>query len=63
MTPVPPPTRVAIDHDDYHAEFVGLLLREDTECTEDGGDPWWVELEPGNYMAFSSPWDSGEYDT
>ncbi|MER7281944.1 hypothetical protein ABT369_46680 [Dactylosporangium sp. NPDC000244] len=154
MTPVPPPTRVAIDHDDYHAEFVGhtadgrqfflttpfrfasdddpgeefvalflfdaagtfleahidslgpratldrahaqsvhdarlaslgpvtygrievapfsvdrfgttfgLLLREDTEFTEDGGDPWWVELEPGNYMAFASPWDSGEYDT
>lgn len=29
--------------------------------TED--DSWWVELLPGNYMAFHEPWDSGEYDT
>ena len=29
---------------------------------EDDGD-WWVELQPGNYMAFHEPWDSGEYDT
>ena len=26
-------------------------------------DGWWVELQPGNYMAFHEPWDSGEYDT
>jgi hypothetical protein len=24
---------------------------------------WWVEIQPGNYMAFHEPWDSGEYDT
>lgn len=30
---------------------------------EDEGDGWWVELHPGNYMAFHEPWDSGEYDT
>ncbi len=30
---------------------------------EDEGDGWWVELQPGNYMAFHEPWDSGEYDT
>jgi hypothetical protein len=24
---------------------------------------WWVELLPGNYMAFHEPWDSGDYDT
>ncbi len=30
---------------------------------EDKGDSWWVELQPGNYMAFHEPWDSGEYDT
>ncbi len=29
---------------------------------EDDGD-WWVEVQPGNYMAFHEPWDSGEYDT
>ena len=26
-------------------------------------DSWWVELLPGNYMAFHEPFDSGEYDT
>jgi hypothetical protein len=30
---------------------------------EENGDDWWVELQPGNYMAFHEPWDSGEYDT
>jgi len=30
---------------------------------EDEDDGWWVEVEPGNYMAFHEPWDSGEYDT
>ncbi|MEO8589999.1 MAG: hypothetical protein ABI432_11550 [Flavobacteriales bacterium] len=30
---------------------------------EEERDIWFVELEPGNYMAFSEPWDSGEYDT
>ena len=30
---------------------------------EDENDGWWVELQPGNYMAFHEPWDSGEYDT
>jgi len=24
---------------------------------------WAVELQPGNYMAFFEPWDSGDYDT
>jgi hypothetical protein len=27
------------------------------------GDGWWVTLEPGDYMAFHEPWDSGTYDT
>jgi hypothetical protein len=30
---------------------------------DDEGTRWWVELQPGNYMAFTEPWDSGEYDT
>lgn len=30
---------------------------------EDEDDNWWVEMQPGNYMAFHEPWDSGEYDT
>ncbi|MFL5245561.1 MAG: hypothetical protein ACJ8FY_25985 [Gemmataceae bacterium] len=37
----------------------GLVLRE----PEEEGDPWAVEMQPGNYMAFFEPWDSGDYDT
>jgi hypothetical protein len=37
----------------------GLVPRAPQE--EDDG--WWVELQPGNYMAFHEPRDSGEYDT
>jgi len=29
----------------------------------DDDESWWVELHPGNYMAFHEPWDSGWYDT
>ena len=37
----------------------GLVLRE----PEDEDDPWAVEVQPGNYMAFFEPFDSGDYDT
>lgn len=37
----------------------GLIARPG----EEPDDAWWVELLPGNYMAFTEPWDSGEYDT
>lgn len=37
----------------------GLVLRE----PEDEEDVWAVEAQPGNYMAFFDPFDSGEYDT
>jgi hypothetical protein len=37
----------------------GLVL----QAPEREDDAWWVELQPGNYMAFHEPWDSGEYDT
>lgn len=36
----------------------GLVLRE----PEDEDDVRAVEVEPGNYMAFFEPWDSGEYE-
>ncbi|MFA6044851.1 MAG: hypothetical protein WC718_07695 [Phycisphaerales bacterium] len=26
-------------------------------------DEWLVEVQPGSYMTFAEPWDSGEYDT
>jgi hypothetical protein len=37
----------------------GLIPRE----PEDEDDEWAVEAQPGDYMAFFEPWDSGEYDT
>lgn len=37
----------------------GLVVRE----PEEEGDVWAVEMQPGNYMAFFEPWDSGDYDT
>lgn len=37
----------------------GLIVRE----PEHDGDAWAVEMQPGNYMAFFEPWDSGDYDT
>ncbi|SRR5258708_24456673 len=37
----------------------GLIPRE----PEGEDDVWAVELQPGNYMAFFEPWDSGDYDT
>ncbi|PZG12584.1 hypothetical protein C1I95_25490 [Micromonospora craterilacus] len=36
----------------------GLIPRE----PEGDDDTWWVTVEPGDYMAFSEPWD-GSYDT
>src|SRR5258708_38345182 len=30
---------------------------------EEDDDMWAVEVQPGNYMAFFEPWDSGDYDT
>jgi hypothetical protein len=40
----------------------GLIPRP-PESDEDDEASWWVEVQPGNYMAFQEPWDSGEYDT
>ena len=42
----------------FGTEF-GLIVRE----PEDEEDDWAVEMQPGNYMAFFEPWDSGDYDT
>ena len=37
----------------------GLILLE----PEEEEDCRFVEVQPGNYMAFSEPWDSGDYET
>lgn len=46
----------AINHNGVE---MGLIVRE----PEEEEDEWAVELQPGNYMAFFEPWDSGVYDT
>lgn len=45
-----------VDHDGVK---FGLVARP----PEPGSKSWAVEVEPGNYMAFFEPWDSGVYDT
>ena len=42
----------------FDVEF-GLLVGD----VDDDEGPLYVELQPGNYMAFYEPWDSGHYDT
>ncbi|WP_435822543.1 hypothetical protein [Microbispora bryophytorum] len=49
---------VAAEIDRFGTAF-GLIPRE----PEEDDDTWWVILEPGDYMAFTEPWDSGRYDT
>jgi hypothetical protein len=41
----------------------GLAFGLVTEAPTSSDDIWWVTAEPGDYMAFSAPWDLGEYDT
>lgn len=44
---------------EYRGISFGLIIRE----PEDEDDVFAVEMQPGNYMAFFEPWDSGDYDT
>lgn len=47
----------------FEVERFGVTFGLIARPGQDEGDAWWVEPHPGNYMAFSEPWDSGEYDT
>ncbi len=47
----------------FEVERFGTIFGLVARPPEDEGDSWWVELQPGNYMAFHEPFDSGEYDT
>ncbi|WP_433604757.1 hypothetical protein [Prescottella agglutinans] len=47
-----------------HGREFGLILQgADPDYPDDDDWHWTVTVEPGDYMAFYSPWDSGEYDT
>jgi hypothetical protein len=47
----------------FQLERFGVIFGLIPRPPEKDGDSWWVELHPGNYMAFHEPWDSGVYDT
>jgi hypothetical protein len=47
----------------FHVERYGNTFGLVARPPEEDGDGWWVEAQPGDYMAFHVPWDSGEYDT
>ncbi|MDH6195506.1 hypothetical protein M2272_002146 [Mycobacterium frederiksbergense] len=47
-----------------HGREFGLILQgPDPDYPDDDDWHWTVTVEPGDYMAFYSPWDSGDYDT
>ena len=47
----------------FQVERFGITFGLVPRQPEDEDDVWAVEMQPGNYMAFFEPWDSGEYDT
>mgnify|MGYP001324067071 FL=1 len=47
----------------FSVEKFGTTFGLVPRTPEDDEDEWAIEAQPGNYMAFFEPWDSGEYDT
>jgi hypothetical protein len=47
----------------FEVERFGVAFGFIPRPPEEDGNGWWVEVMPGNFMAFHEPWDSGEYDT
>ncbi|GAA1864440.1 hypothetical protein [Asanoa iriomotensis] len=56
-------TFARIEVEPFAVERFGTTFGLIPEPPEDEDDGWWVILEPGDYMAFTAPWDSGGYDT
>ena len=52
-----------IDVQPFEVERFGTTFGLVARAPEEDDDVWAVEVQPGNYMAFFEPWDSGEYDT
>jgi len=46
-----------------HGQEFGMVLNGPHEDDPDEEWYWSVTLEPGDFMSFSAPWDSGDYDT
>jgi hypothetical protein len=47
----------------FAVERFGIKFGLVPKPPESAEDTWWVEAQPGSYMAFHAPWDSGVYDT
>lgn len=47
----------------FSVQRFGLAFGLVALAPEEDDEEWSVEMQPGNYMAFFEPWDSGEYDT
>jgi len=47
----------------FEVERFGVKFGFIANPPEDPYDHWVVNVEPGDYMMFLPPWDSGEYDT
>jgi hypothetical protein len=52
-----------IEVEPFTVERFGLTFGLVAHAPTSSDDTWWVTAEPGDYMAFSPPWDLGEYDT
>jgi hypothetical protein len=52
-----------IDVIPFSVTYAGVEFGFVIRVPESDDDVWAVELQPGNYMAFFEPWDSGIYDT
>ncbi len=52
-----------IEVEPFCVEKFGITFGLIPRTLEENEASLWVELQPGNYMAFHEPWDSGEYST
>ncbi|XVJ64284.1 MAG: hypothetical protein HEQ22_00870 [Sphingopyxis sp.] len=52
-----------IEIEPFSVEKFGVLFGLIPCEPHDEDGIWTVEAQPGNYMAFYEPWDSGDYDT
>jgi hypothetical protein len=52
-----------IEVEPFAVERFGTTFGLIVSAPENKDEIWWVTAEPDDYMAFSAPWDSGEYDT
>lgn len=63
LAEIGPVTFGRIEVEPFQLDRFGIQFGLIPRPPEDADDPWAVVIQPGNYMAFFEPWDSGDYDT